>query len=60
MTAGNWLGRLRQAWIVHWPSRLAGIWSAATLPATIFYLFVNARIHPAYGFTWRKRFLLDL
>lgn len=54
----GWSTRLRERWIVRWPSRLAGIWSVATLPATIFYLFLNARIHPAYGFTWWKRFVL--
>jgi hypothetical protein len=52
------LERLRERWMVRWPSRVAEIWLAATLPATIFYLFVNAPIHPTYGFGWWKRLVL--
>jgi hypothetical protein len=58
MSVGSWRARLRGWWASDLPSLLAGLWSVGTLPATIVYLFWNPRIHPAYRFTWPKRFQL--
>jgi O-methyltransferase len=40
--------------------RLARLWELVTLPPTVFYLFLDPHIDPAYGLTWRGRFRLAL
>jgi O-methyltransferase len=47
-------GRFRQLW----PSRLSRLWELVTFPSTVLCLFLNPRIHPAYGLTWPKKFKL--
>jgi O-methyltransferase len=41
-------------------SRLTRVWATLTLPATVVFLFLNARVHPAYRIGWPRRFGLAL
>lgn len=36
--------------------RLSKLWVNLTFPSTVFYLFFNPRIDPAYGLTWPRKF----
>lgn len=35
--------------------RLSRLWEILTFPSTLFFLFSNPLIHPAYGMTWPKK-----
>jgi O-methyltransferase len=50
--------RLGRAKRVPFPTRLARLWTALTLPATAFYLLFNPRIPAAYRLTWPKKLRL--
>jgi hypothetical protein len=40
------------------PRSLSRSWALLTFPSTVFCLFLNPRIDPAYGMTWPKKFRL--
>jgi O-methyltransferase len=42
------------------PVRLSRLWEILTLPSTLFFLFSNPLIDPAYGMTWPKKARLAL
>jgi Macrocin-O-methyltransferase (TylF) len=52
--------RLKRSREVPLPTRLSRAWTTLTLPATVFYLLFNPRIHAAYELTWPRKFRLAL
>jgi hypothetical protein len=52
--------RLKRSREVPLPTRLSRAWTMLTLPATVFYLLFNPRIHAAYELTWPRKFRLAL
>jgi O-methyltransferase len=41
-------------------SRLAHVWATLTLPVTVVFMFLHARVHGAYRLGWPQRFRLGL